>query len=431
MPTVEIQLPSLHEGQQRVDKSPARYKVIANGRRWGKTTYGVIKCVRKGLNGKQYLWVAPTYKMAKVGWDMLRKIAGQIPDANIMVGDMEVLWPGGGKTMIRSADDPQSLRGMKLDGVVFDEAAWIDPIAWYEAVWPSLLDSDGEADFISTPHGHNWFWELWEKAHVEDDWEAFHEPTSSNPHIKPEALAELRRQYPPSEFAQEFEASFDTVSNLVWDNFDRKTHLHHLSELIKEKRVTLTTHGAFGADFGMTAYSTLVVLQRDTARRVWVREVWARSGGDERVMDMERKRMESKYGKWRGYGDATQFTILSRWNWEKSKLGRGAREERQGLVKGLLSLGREGLYDKDDQPIPALCFDIDGPGVMDLVREIEFYHFERDSKGNLVVCRESHKQDDRITALEYAVAGLEGVAKLDIKKNLGSNVLSFPKRRTA
>lgn len=406
--TLTVDLPELHLGQREIADHPARFKVVANGRRYGKTKLGVWLCTRTGLEGGRTWWVAPTYKIALEGWDTLTEFARQIPGSEISKTEKEVTWPGGGRTQVRSADDPQSLRGAGLDGVVLDEAAFIQQEAWTQALRPALSDRQGWALFISTPRGHNWFWELWEQAHQYEDWAAWRAPTLDNPFIPREEIELARRTSHPAAFAQEYEASFESVSNMVWPHFSRERHVHDLQALVDNKQVRLAGHGAYGGDFGLVALSTIVVVEEDSARRLWVRECWAKPGGDEPEYERARRILEDKYGKWRGRGDPTQFMVINRYNWAGAAQSAGAREQRQALVGGLLKMGI------DDGPLPALCFDKNGRGVMDLVREIELYHLEMDSKGNLVPCRESHKQDDRCTGLEYAIEELRGLPKADI-----------------
>ena len=53
--------------------------------------------------------------MAAVGWRLVRQLGQQVPGAQIKQADQMVLLPGGGTVQVRSADDPQSLRGEGLD----------------------------------------------------------------------------------------------------------------------------------------------------------------------------------------------------------------------------------------------------------------------------------------------------------------------------
>ena len=143
-----LTLPRLHPGQKTVWDEHARFKVLASGRRWGKTLLGSLACVVDGASGGRAWWVAPSYKMAMVGWRAVYRLGRQIPGANIRRGDLLVEMPGGGSVQVRSADDPQSLRGEGLTLAVLDECAFMSEEAWTEALRPALSDRRGGALFI-------------------------------------------------------------------------------------------------------------------------------------------------------------------------------------------------------------------------------------------------------------------------------------------
>ena len=50
-------LPALHESQQKVADSNARWKILCAGRRFGKTRLGVQLCMQVALNGGRAWWV--------------------------------------------------------------------------------------------------------------------------------------------------------------------------------------------------------------------------------------------------------------------------------------------------------------------------------------------------------------------------------------
>ena len=179
---MNVQLPPLHTGQQEIVQSDARFRVLACGRRWGKTRLGALLCLRTGLSRGRAWWVAPSYKMAHVGWRLVTQLAAQIPGAEIRRADQLVALPGGGTVQVRSADNPQALRGEGLDFLVMDECAFIQEAAWTEALRPALSDRLGHALFISTPKGRNWFWREWIRGQSDGkeaaSWTA---PTSANP----------------------------------------------------------------------------------------------------------------------------------------------------------------------------------------------------------------------------------------------------------
>lgn len=210
MPTLEVVLPALHHGQRTVRDHQARFKVLASGRRWGKTLLGSALCVADALRGGRAWWVAPSYKMARVGWRAIQRLARQVPGSEVKRGDLMVRFPTGGEVWVRSADDPQSLRGEGLDFVVLDECAYMREEAWTEALRPALSDRHGRALFISTPKGRNWFWRLWVRgADGEDaEWMSWRFPTTTNPYVDPQEIEEARRNLPERVFRQEYLAEF-------------------------------------------------------------------------------------------------------------------------------------------------------------------------------------------------------------------------------
>jgi len=249
--TLDIKLPPLHigrdgKGQVEIANDTSRFKVVVCGRRYGKTTLGVWLCLRTSLVGGLTWWVAPTYPIAMIGWRMLKKIAAQIPGAVIREGDREVHLPGGGVVVIKSADNPDSLRGEGLDGVVLDEVGQIKQIAWTEALRPALADHQGWALFIGTPKGRNWLWDIFRRAQIAPNWRAWRKPTSDNPHILLAELDEARMELPLSVYQQEFEADFGASQLQVYPEFDREIH--------QWKYPTLPKFDLFygGLDFGGT-----------------------------------------------------------------------------------------------------------------------------------------------------------------------------------
>ena len=210
MTTLELKLPQLHAGQRRVWDEPTRHRVLACGRRWGKTMLGSLACVTEAIEGGRAWWVAPSYKMAQVGWRGVYRLGQQIPGAVVRRGDLMVTMPGGGSVQVRSADDPQSLRGEGLTLAVLDECAFMHEAAWQEALRPALSDRQGSAIFISTPKGHNWFWRLWQRGQEpgQNEWRSWQFPTISNPYIVASEIEDARHDLPERIFRQEYLAEF-------------------------------------------------------------------------------------------------------------------------------------------------------------------------------------------------------------------------------
>jgi len=198
-----------HVGQLEVHNSDARFKVLSAGRRWGKTRLGVNECLDVAAQGGRAWWVSPSYKTSEVGWRPLRQITRKIPGAEIRLVDRVVNFPGGGFVAVRSADNPDSLRGEGLDFVVMDECAFMQKEAWTEAIRPALSDRQGKVLFISTPKGRNWLWEIYQRGvSGEEGWQSWTFPTANNPFIAKEEIEAAKRDLPEMIFRQEYLAEF-------------------------------------------------------------------------------------------------------------------------------------------------------------------------------------------------------------------------------
>ena len=215
--SIEID-PDFHKGQAVVASSQARFRILAAGRRWGKTRLGVWECLKVASEGGRAWWVAPTYPLASEGWRPLRLIGQQWPGAKVLEVDKEVRLPGGGFVQVRSADEPQRLRGAGLDFCVVDEAAFCKLEAWEEALRPALSDKLGRALLISTPKGRNWFADYWDRAPARTDWQRFQFATTDNPYMPEGEVESAQQELPSLVFRQEYLAEFVEAKGARYDS---------------------------------------------------------------------------------------------------------------------------------------------------------------------------------------------------------------------
>ena len=161
------------------------------------------------MTGGAAWWVAPSYNVAAVGWRQLRGLGLQIEGAKISEVDRKVEFPGGGWYQVRSADDPDSLRGDGLNRLVMDECSFVAEKAWTEALRPALSDRKGDALFISTPKGQNWFWRMWIKGQEGGaEWQSWSFPSVANPFLDPNEVESARGDIPERVYEQEYLAKF-------------------------------------------------------------------------------------------------------------------------------------------------------------------------------------------------------------------------------
>lgn len=261
--TLTVTLPTLHPAQWEIVNHPARFKVAACGRRFGKTRGTSLICVERMLRGKVAWWIAPTYRTAQFGWEEIKSVTRQIPGAVIREGDKRVE-RGDGAVEVRSGDDPDRLRGAGLDLAVLDEAAYLHPDVWKAAIRPALADRQGEALFLSTPRGRNWFWDVFMLGQRPDqpDWMSWRFPTSANPYIDPEEIEAARELLPERLFKQEFLAEFLDDAGAV---FRRVQECATLAPGQPEAGHTYV----FGMDWGKEDdFTAIAVVDADTRRMV-------------------------------------------------------------------------------------------------------------------------------------------------------------------
>jgi hypothetical protein len=239
-----------HPAQRAVHNSPARFKVLSAGRRFGKTRLGVLECLDVAAHGGLAWWVAPSYKISQVGWKPLSKLARRIPGAEIRLGDLEVRLPGGGAVAVRSADSAGGLRGEGLNFVVMDEAAFMREAAWTEELRPALSDHLGRALFISTPKGRNWFWNVWRRGEAgEPGWAAFKYPTSSNPYIAASEIESARRDQPELVFQQEYMAEFVDMEGAVFRRIQEAVTVEAIDKPLPSRQYVAGVDVAASVDY--------------------------------------------------------------------------------------------------------------------------------------------------------------------------------------
>jgi predicted phage terminase large subunit-like protein len=215
---IQAKPPALHEKQIEVLKAlkKTRFNVCVAGRRWGKTSLSIVASFEKAMAGEKVWVIFPVYPQAMDSFRVMKSLARQFPEEYITIREVEkrIEFSNGGSIQIKSADKPERLRGAGgLSLIVFDEAAYQSKETW-ETVRPILSDSLGQALFISTPNGMNWFYELYENAKLKDDWKVHHYPTESNPNIRPEELFQAREELGSLVYAQEFLAEFTEVGHM-------------------------------------------------------------------------------------------------------------------------------------------------------------------------------------------------------------------------
>ena len=136
--------------QQEVFADKTRFKVIAAGRRCGKSRLAATTLIIEALKcpaGSAVLYVSPTMGQSRqIIWDLLLEIGREVISGS-HVNNLDITMINGAKIYVRGADRPDTLRGVSLTYAVLDEVADIKPEAWEQVIRASLSDKKGRAIF--------------------------------------------------------------------------------------------------------------------------------------------------------------------------------------------------------------------------------------------------------------------------------------------
>lgn len=218
MSDVEIRF-DLHPAQMQVFQDKARFRVLAAGRRFGKSHLAIAEASCAALDPantrrQPVFLIAPTQPQAKlIYWRaLIDKLHKVIVATNVNEGLITL--DSGVMIGVKGADNPDALRGPGLWSATLDEYASMKPYVWSEIVRPALTDSRGRCLFIGTPSGRNHFFDLYSMAAAGDDseWKAWHYESIVNPFLPVGEVENARRSMSSASFNKEFRASFETGS---------------------------------------------------------------------------------------------------------------------------------------------------------------------------------------------------------------------------
>uniref|UniRef100_A0A6M3JB72 Putative terminase n=1 Tax=viral metagenome TaxID=1070528 RepID=A0A6M3JB72_9ZZZZ len=220
--------------------SPARFKVVAAGRRSGKTERGkqegvVLATAIQEVEEDWFVFLAPTRDQAKrIFWEDVKGLVPTWAVARKYEGDLVLrLWNTANVAVV-GMDRPQRIEGIPIRWFLFDEYGEARPDAWTSTLRPavSTIGREGSGWFIGRPKGRNHFHRLFHYARARaaeclaadevPDWDAFHWRSSEI--LSPEEIAAAKRDLDPLSYAQEYDAEFVSFEGRVYYAFDADVH---------------------------------------------------------------------------------------------------------------------------------------------------------------------------------------------------------------
>lgn len=218
---VNLELPQAHPKQYEMINAfelyGCRFIVAACGTKFGKTFGCSVRLILEAWNNKDSLnwWVAPTFAQAKSAYSTIKKMLPKEFYKEYKADlKLEILEPDGSVRStieFKSADNPDSLRGFGVNFVVMDEAAR-SPYESFVSILTTLTQTMGRGMFISTPKGRGYFYDIFQRGELHRDefpeWWSMRLPTWLNPHVKEDAIRQLKSILPEDTFRQEVAAQF-------------------------------------------------------------------------------------------------------------------------------------------------------------------------------------------------------------------------------
>jgi predicted phage terminase large subunit-like protein len=206
--------------QQEVLQDKTRFKVVAAGRRTGKSRLAAIMLILAALNDKkgQVFYVAPTQGQARdIMWQQLLDIAHPVIESS-HINNLEIRLINGAKINLKGADRPETMRGVSLKFVVFDEYADMKPTVFDQIIRPALADNKGDALFIGTPMGRNHFYDTYQRGLSGEDktLKSWHFTSYNNPLLDKEEIEAAKKSMSSFAFRQEFLCSFDSAGSDIF-----------------------------------------------------------------------------------------------------------------------------------------------------------------------------------------------------------------------
>lgn len=389
MKTITIQYKP-HPKQKLFHYSKARFRILAAGRRFGKSEAAVNEAIKASTKPKSICWiVAPTYQQSMINLRKLKKFLPPEIIKNINKSEKYIELINGSTLWIKSGDNPDTLRGEGIDFLIIDEAAMVKREAWEESLRPALSDTKGKAIFISTPKGPNWFMDLWTRGQDPEyqDYESWRFITADNPFIAPDEIAEAKRTLPELVFNQEYMsmfienvgAVFRGVESCIGGSFE---------DYNMDKSYVM------GVDLAKYVDFTVLVVMDDNGHVV------AFERFNQIDWEFQKKRIEILVDEYHpkiiidstGVGDPIYESLKRKgMNVEGYKF---TSESKKQLVEGL--------------SIAIEQHSITYPDIPELINELRIFGFEISKTGNISYNAPSSHHDDCVIALGLATHGYIG-----------------------
>lgn len=237
----QIELQGLTDRQDQYFEDEHRFIIVAAGRRSRKTLIAKQKILKRAIRNPDTLWfhAAPTRDQAKqIFWDSLKKYTKMFWKKEPNESNLHVILENDSQIWVVGMDKPQRIEGRdkSWNGCHLAEFGDFKPKAWAENIRPVLADTLGSAiiDGVPDPYKANFAnhkkmsqnacggsipdIEPWHGSYGENGEWSFYGWHSADV-LDPIELASLKEETDPQTFRIEYEASFESMSGMVYYAF--------------------------------------------------------------------------------------------------------------------------------------------------------------------------------------------------------------------
>lgn len=262
-----------------LNKNGERYRFlsVAIGRQSGKSFLAKVTILDHAINqNHRCMWVAPTIPTARQHWNELVNLVTKagVPTTRISQAAKEISFEGGGFISIRSAVEPDTLRGATLDLVILDEAAFYrnGEYLFYSVILPMVSASRGNILLLSTPNGRNYFWRIWKLGQGNDEYhKSWRASSYASPYQDKKLLDRLKETMPEYQWLEEFMAEFLADSGGVFTGSDAAAKVKFMHQ--PDPKASYVA----GIDFGFNHDATcFTVIDKVTREQVYAKRFFSR-----------------------------------------------------------------------------------------------------------------------------------------------------------
>jgi len=209
-----------------------RFPVVPAGRRSGKTERFKRFIAKEAMKmpGEKYFIGAPTHdQVKKIYWDDMKKLTLSCTHAKRpSESDRIIFMPNGTEIHLIGLDRPERIEGIQWTGGGIDEIADIKGKSWEAHILPALNtvnptrpDYRAWCWLLGVPDGLNHYYEMAQYAETANDpeWALFHWKSSEI--LPADVIASAKRQMSSKQFRQEFEASFETATGRIYEDYSK------------------------------------------------------------------------------------------------------------------------------------------------------------------------------------------------------------------